>query len=142
MPSSLSETRGTRRFWRILLRLAGEICFWASSFKISRCTSGERSWATEAPWLADPSVIAAPPGSRPEAVADEGVDVYAWAHNETSTAVMAPAHSIKAPTACAMLKLPVALAVASTAAPGVLHATMTGLRSHSEGFGVDWKRFC
>jgi phosphoserine aminotransferase len=45
---------------------------------------------TAAPWLADPSVITAPPGSRPEAVAEEGVDVYAWAHNETSTAVMAP----------------------------------------------------
>ena len=35
-----------------------------------------------------------------------------------------------------MLKLPVALAVASTAAPGVLHATITGLRSHSEGTSV------
>ena len=28
--------------------------------------------------------------SRPEPVAEEGVDAYAWAHNETSTAVMAP----------------------------------------------------
>lgn len=43
-----------------------------------------------APWLDAPSVIAADPGSRPEAVAEEGVDVYGWAHNETSTAVMAP----------------------------------------------------
>ncbi|MFC5176827.1 phosphoserine transaminase [Nocardioides taihuensis] len=43
-----------------------------------------------APWLADPSVIASDPGSRPEPVAEEGVDAYAWAHNETSTAVMAP----------------------------------------------------
>jgi phosphoserine aminotransferase len=46
--------------------------------------------AAAAPWLADPSVISAPPGSRPEAVAEDGVDVHAWAHNETSTAVMAP----------------------------------------------------
>ncbi len=46
--------------------------------------------ATAAPWLADPSVIKADPGSRPVAVAEDGVDVYAWAHNETSTAVMAP----------------------------------------------------
>ncbi|HNM97332.1 MAG TPA: phosphoserine transaminase, partial [Marmoricola sp.] len=30
----------------------------------------------------------APPGSAPKAVAEEGVDAYAWAHNETSTAVM------------------------------------------------------
>jgi phosphoserine aminotransferase len=43
-----------------------------------------------APWLETPSVIAADPGSRPEAVAEAGVDVYGWAHNETSTAVMAP----------------------------------------------------
>jgi phosphoserine aminotransferase len=46
--------------------------------------------AQAAPWLADPSVIASDPGSRPEPVAEEGADAYAWAHNETSTAVMAP----------------------------------------------------
>ncbi|RYP85013.1 phosphoserine transaminase [Nocardioides guangzhouensis] len=46
--------------------------------------------ASTAPWLADPSVIASDPGSRPEPVAEDGVDAYAWAHNETSTAVMAP----------------------------------------------------
>ena len=49
------------------------------------------SAAKAAPWLADPSVIAAEPGSRPVPVAEEGIDAYAWAHNETSTAVMAPA---------------------------------------------------
>jgi phosphoserine aminotransferase len=46
--------------------------------------------AAAAPWLDEPSVIRSEPGSRPEAVAEAGVDVYAWAHNETSTAVMAP----------------------------------------------------
>ena len=39
---------------------------------------------------ADPSVITQRPGLAPEPVAEEGVDAYAWAHNETSTAVMAP----------------------------------------------------
>ena len=48
------------------------------------------SAAKAAPWLAAPSVIASDPGSRPVATAEEGVDAYAWAHNETSTAVMAP----------------------------------------------------
>ncbi len=48
------------------------------------------SAAKAAPWLSDPSVIAAAPGSRPVAVAEDGIDAYAWAHNETSTAVMAP----------------------------------------------------
>jgi len=46
--------------------------------------------AAAAPWLAEPSIVRSDPGSRPVAVAEEGVDVYAWAHNETSTAVMAP----------------------------------------------------
>ncbi len=43
-----------------------------------------------APWLTEPSVITAEPGSRPSAQPEAGVDAYAWAHNETSTAVMAP----------------------------------------------------
>jgi phosphoserine aminotransferase len=46
--------------------------------------------AKTAPWLADPTVITSEPGSRPSPVAEPGVDAYAWAHNETSTAVMAP----------------------------------------------------
>ncbi len=46
--------------------------------------------AKDATWLEDPSVIKSEPGTRPVAVAEEGIDVYAWAHNETSTAVMAP----------------------------------------------------
>ncbi|WP_141015384.1 phosphoserine transaminase [Nocardioides sambongensis] len=46
--------------------------------------------AAAAPWLEAPSVLESDPGSRPDPVAEAGVDVYAWAHNETSTAVMAP----------------------------------------------------
>ncbi len=46
--------------------------------------------AAAAPWLDAPTVRKSDPGSRPEAVAEDGVDVYAWAQNETSTAVMAP----------------------------------------------------
>ena len=43
-----------------------------------------------APWLDEPSILASEPGSRPEPRGEAGVDAYAWAHNETSTAVMAP----------------------------------------------------
>ena len=43
-----------------------------------------------APWLGDPTVVKTDPGSLPSPVAEDGVDVYAWAHNETSTGVMAP----------------------------------------------------
>jgi phosphoserine aminotransferase len=46
--------------------------------------------AADAPWLAAPSVIKSEPGTRPVAVAEDSIDVYGWAHNETSTAVMAP----------------------------------------------------
>ncbi|MDT3725055.1 phosphoserine transaminase [Streptomyces sp. DSM 41972] len=43
-----------------------------------------------APWLADPDVVSADPGTHPEAVAEAGVDVYALTHNETSTGVAMP----------------------------------------------------
>ncbi|MFI1165877.1 phosphoserine transaminase [Streptomyces sp. NPDC020801] len=43
-----------------------------------------------APWLAEPDVISTDPGTHPEAVAREGVDVYAFTHNETSTGVAMP----------------------------------------------------
>lgn len=46
--------------------------------------------AAAAPHLESPDVISAPAGSRSEFVVTEGIDVYAWAHNETSTGVMAP----------------------------------------------------
>jgi phosphoserine aminotransferase len=46
--------------------------------------------AQQAPFLADPSVISAEPGTRPAPRAESGVDAYAWAQNETSTGVMAP----------------------------------------------------
>ncbi|MFB9312849.1 phosphoserine transaminase [Nocardioides plantarum] len=46
--------------------------------------------ATSAPWLQDPSVITTAPGTATVAVAEDGIDAYAWAHNETSTAVMTP----------------------------------------------------
>jgi phosphoserine aminotransferase len=44
----------------------------------------------KAPFLADPQVISADPGDAPEPVAAADVDVYAWAHNETSTGVAVP----------------------------------------------------
>ena len=46
--------------------------------------------AKEAPFLADPTVIKAEPGSHPAATAESGIDVYALTHNETSTGVAMP----------------------------------------------------
>nr|WP_218855774.1 phosphoserine transaminase [Nocardioides daedukensis] len=87
--------------YEVVLGNGGATAFWdIAAFGLIRnksqhLTFGEFSskFATstkKAPWLAEPSVISSDPGSRPDAVAEEGVDAYAWAHNETSTAVMAP----------------------------------------------------
>jgi phosphoserine aminotransferase len=48
------------------------------------------SASKDAPFLGDPSIIKAEPGSHPVAVAEEGIDVYALTHNETSTGVSMP----------------------------------------------------
>jgi phosphoserine aminotransferase len=47
-----------------------------------------------APFLAEPTVVRAQPGARPRPYAEHDVDVYAWAHNETSTGVMAPVRRV------------------------------------------------
>lgn len=87
--------------YEVVLGNGGATAFWdIATYGLIRSKSQHLSFgefsskfakaAQQAPWLADPSVITSDPGSRPEAVAEEGVDAYAWAHNETSTAVMAP----------------------------------------------------
>jgi phosphoserine aminotransferase len=52
-----------------------------------------RKFATavqKAPFLDDPEILETDPSTHPLPHATEGVDVYAWAHNETSTGVMTP----------------------------------------------------
>ena len=52
-----------------------------------------RKFATavaSAPFLDDPEVLETDPSTHPLPHATDGVDVYAWAHNETSTGVMVP----------------------------------------------------
>jgi len=44
----------------------------------------------EAPFLGEPTVIKAEPGSHPVSVLEAGIDVYALTHNETSTGVAMP----------------------------------------------------
>ncbi|GAB3761281.1 phosphoserine aminotransferase [Nocardioides ginsengisegetis] len=87
--------------YEVVLGNGGATAFWdVATFGLIREKSQHLSFgeftskfakaAADAPWLAAPSVLKAEPGSRSVAVAEEGVDAYAWAHNETSTAVMAP----------------------------------------------------
>ncbi len=49
---------------------------------------------SRAPFLADPTVRTAEPGSVALPEPQDGVDVYAWPHNETSTGVMAPVRRV------------------------------------------------
>ncbi|MEJ7650526.1 MAG: phosphoserine transaminase [Nakamurella sp.] len=87
--------------YEVILGNGGSTAFWdAAAFGLIRdraqhLTFGEFSAkfagvAKKAPFLGEPSVISADPGSAPVAVADPTVDAYAWAHNETSTGVAVP----------------------------------------------------
>ena len=87
--------------YEVVLGNGGATAFWdIATFGLIREKSQHLSFgefsskfakaAAAAPFLADPSVITSEPGSLPSPQAEDGVDVYAWAHNETSTAVMAP----------------------------------------------------
>jgi phosphoserine aminotransferase len=49
---------------------------------------------SSAPFLGEPSVLTAAPGSAPELLAEEGVDTYAIPQNETSTGVAVPVRRV------------------------------------------------
>jgi phosphoserine aminotransferase len=87
--------------YEVILGNGGSTAFWDVAThglidsKSQHLTFGEFSSkfakaAKQAPWLADPSVIASDPGTHPDPKAEAGVDVYAYTHNETSTGVAAP----------------------------------------------------
>ncbi len=91
--------------YEVVLGNGGATAFWdIATFGLIRHKSQHLSFgefsskfakaAAAAPFLADPSVIASDPGSLPTPVPEADVDVYAWAHNETSTAVMAPVRRV------------------------------------------------
>lgn len=46
--------------------------------------------AQEAPFLGEPTVIKSDPGSHPLSLVEDGIDLYALTHNETSTGVAMP----------------------------------------------------
>jgi phosphoserine aminotransferase len=86
--------------YEVVLGNGGSTAFWdAAIFGLIRSRSahgvyGEfsakfASGVAEAPFLEDPVVARAEPGSLAVPRAQDGVDTYAWAHNETSTGVMA-----------------------------------------------------
>jgi phosphoserine aminotransferase len=90
--------------YEVVLGDGGSTAFWdAAAFSLierrsENLTFGEFgakfAQAAAAPFLEAPHVISAPAGSRADAEVVEGVDVYAWPHNETSTGVMAPVRRV------------------------------------------------
>ncbi len=100
--------------YEVVLGNGGATAFWdVAAFGLVRdraqhLTFGEFSskFATvtkNAPFLGEPTVISSEPGSRPDPRAEAGVDVYAWAHNETSTGVMAPVQRVEGADADALV---------------------------------------
>ncbi|MEV7649314.1 phosphoserine transaminase [Arthrobacter sp. NPDC089319] len=92
--------------YEIIMGVGGSTAFWdVASFglveqKAQHLSFGEFSSkfaaaTNKAPFLAESSIITAEPGSRPEPRAEAGVDVYAWAQNETSTGVAAPVQRVE-----------------------------------------------
>ncbi|ANY06251.1 phosphoserine transaminase [Pseudonocardia sp. HH130630-07] len=99
--AGLSELFSLPEGYEVVLGNGGATAFWdAAAFGLIRerslhLTFGEFSQkfadtTTGAPFLADPVVVAAEPGSAPVPVGDPSVDAIAWAHNETSTGVAVP----------------------------------------------------
>jgi phosphoserine aminotransferase len=83
---------GTTAFWDaaafgLIETRAQHLAFGEFSAKFASVTGN-------APFLRGASVVKAEAGSLAVPHAEEGVDAYAWPHNETSTGVMAPIHRV------------------------------------------------
>jgi phosphoserine aminotransferase len=87
--------------YEVILGNGGSTAFWdAAAFGLIdkrslHLTYGEfsskfASAVAKNPFIGDPIVIKAEPGSAPAPQADPSVDAIAWAHNETSTGVAVP----------------------------------------------------
>lgn len=95
--------------YEVLLANGGATTFWDSAVhslierRSQHLSFGEfgakfASAAKAAPFLEDPDLQVAEPGSRSESVVTPGVDVYAYPHNETSTGVMAQVRRVQGDT--------------------------------------------
>ena len=92
--------------YEVILGNGGSTAFWdAASFGLIERRAENLSFgefgskfaqAAGAPWLKAPKVITADGGSRSEVEILDGIDVYAWPQNETSTGVMAPVKRVDA----------------------------------------------
>lgn len=95
--AGLSDLLRLPEGYEIVLGNGGSTAFWdAAAFGLIEKRAqnivfgefgGKFAKAAGAPWLEAPDVRNAEPGTSTTAEAVEGVDVYAWPHNETSTGV-------------------------------------------------------
>jgi phosphoserine aminotransferase len=99
--SGLRELFGLPEGYEVVLGNGGSTAFWdAAAFGLVRRRSQHFSYGefsakfakatAGAPFLDDPVVVKAEPGTAPEISYAEGTDLVAWAHNETSTGVAVP----------------------------------------------------
>lgn len=100
--------------YEVILGNGGSTAFWdiaafglvrerAQHLSFGEFSNKFASVTKAAPFLGDPTVVKADPGSRSAAYAEAGVDVYAWPHNETSTGVMAPVQRVDGADADALV---------------------------------------
>ncbi len=92
--------------YEVVIGNGGSTAFWdAAAFSLiekrsEHLTFGEFGakfgQAAAAPFLEAPHIVSAPGGSRSEVEVLDGIDLYAWPHNETSTGVMAPVKRVDA----------------------------------------------
>ncbi|MEO5877863.1 MAG: phosphoserine transaminase [Streptosporangiaceae bacterium] len=112
--SGLSDLFDLPEGYQVLISNGGTTAFWdVSAFGLVRdksqhVTFGEFSSkfakvVAGAPWLGDPSVISSTPGTHALPVLEEGVDVYALTHNETSTGVAMPIRRVGGDEALVMV---------------------------------------
>jgi len=97
----MAELFGLPDGYEVVLGNGGTTAFWDAALiglirdRAAFGTYGEfsakfASGVADAPFLSDPVIAKADPGSLALPTAEAGIDVYGWAHNETSTGVMAP----------------------------------------------------
>ncbi|MGI8868591.1 MAG: phosphoserine transaminase [Mycobacteriales bacterium] len=124
---------GSTAFWDIaafglIERRSQHLVFGEFSAKFAECVGG-------APFLAEPSVRRAAPGSRCAPAAETGIDLYAWPQNETSTGVVAPVERVPGADGGALVAID-----ATSAAAGVpvdLTACDCYYFAPQKGFGGD-----
>ncbi|PXY30953.1 phosphoserine transaminase [Prauserella muralis] len=99
--SGLAELFGLPDGYEVVLGNGGTTAFWdaaafglvrerAQHFAYGEFSSKFATVTDKAPFLAESTVVKSDPGTAPEIAYQQGADIVAWAHNETSTGVAVP----------------------------------------------------